>query len=249
MPSSALSRKQLRGVEGAAPYNDKLGLWLYDGGIFWQYSLQRKHIKVVLYMKTKKLHIWELALIGALLVALLTALWAQKTQAEVASELVRLHVLAKDDTDYEQAVKLQVRDEVLRYVQPLLEGARTQAQAVAVLNGNLEGIRRAASAAAGERQVAVTLTEEYYPTREYEGFALPAGEYTSLRVILADGEGRNWWCVVYPPLCTELATERMGLLTDETESLITGQEGYVYRFKLLELWGGLKNWMNNGFLA
>ncbi len=195
-------------------------------------------------MKTKRLHIWELALIGALLLALLTALWAQKTQAEVASELVRLHVLAKDDTDYEQAVKLQVRDEVLKYVQPLLEGTNTQEQAVAVLNGNIDGIRRAAATVAGDRQVAVTLTEEYYPTREYDGFALPAGEYTSLRVILADGEGRNWWCVVYPPLCTDLATERMELLTDETESLITQSEGYVYKFKILELWGRWKaKWM------
>ena len=191
-------------------------------------------------MKTRRLHIWELALMIALLGGLLTALWAQKTQAEVASELVRLHVLAKDDTDYEQAVKLQVRDRVLEYVQPLLNGVTTQAQAVAVLDGNMDGIRAAAAAAAGDRQVAVTLTEEYYPTREYEGFALPAGEYTSLRVILADGEGRNWWCVVYPPLCTELATERMELLTDETESLITGQDGYVYKFKILELWGEIK---------
>ena len=200
-------------------------------------------------MKTKRLHIWELALIGALLVGLLTALWAQKTQAEVASELVRLHVLAKDDTDYEQAVKFQVRDEVLAYVQPLLEGTRTQAQAIAVLNGNMDGIRRAAAAVAGERQVAVTLTEEYYPTREYDGFALPAGEYTSLRVILADGEGRNWWCVVYPPLCTELASAHMELLTDETENLITGRDGYVYKFKLLELWGGLKKWVNDSAFA
>lgn len=191
-------------------------------------------------MKSHKLHIWELALIGALTAALLTALWAQKTQAEVASELVRLHVLAKDDTDYEQAVKLQVRDEVLKFVQPMLAGTKTQAQAVAVLNSNMDGIRQAAAAVAGNRQVAVTLTEEYYPTREYDGFALPAGEYTSLRVILADGEGRNWWCVVYPPLCTELATERMDLLTDETESLITGQEGYVYKFRILELWGEWK---------
>ncbi len=191
-------------------------------------------------MKTRRLHIWELALMIALLGGLLTALWAQKTQAEVASELVRLHVLAKDDTDYEQAVKLQVRDRVLEYVQPLLNGVTNQAQAVAVLDGNMDGIRAAAAAAAGDRQVAVTLTEEYYPTREYEGFALPAGEYTSLRVILADGEGRNWWCVVYPPLCTELATERMELLTDETESLITGQDGYVYKFKILELWGEIK---------
>ncbi len=191
-------------------------------------------------MKTKRLHIWELALIGALLLGLLTALWAQKTQAEVASELVRLHVLAKDDTDYEQAVKLQVRDEVLKYVQPLLAGTNTQEQAVAVLDGHMDGIRQAAASAAGDRQVAVTLTEEYYPTREYEGFALPAGEYTSLRVILADGEGRNWWCVVYPPLCTELATERMELLSDETEQLITQSEGYVYKFKILELWGEIK---------
>ena len=190
-------------------------------------------------MKSKRLHIWELALIIALLAGLLTALWAQKTQAEVASELVRLHVLAKDNTDYEQAVKLQVRDKVLEYVQPLLEGAATQAQAVEVLSGNMDGIRAAAAVAAGDRQVAVTLTEEYYPTREYEGFALPAGEYTSLRVILADGEGRNWWCVVYPPLCTELATERMELLSEDTESLITGQDGYVYKFKILELWGEL----------
>ena len=191
-------------------------------------------------MKTRRLHIWELALMIALLVGLLTALWAQKTQAEVASELVRLHVLAKDDTDYEQAVKLQVRDRVLEYVQPLLNGVTTQAQAVAVLDGNMDGIRAAAAAAAGDRQVAVTLMEEYYPTREYEGFALPAGEYTSLRVILADGEGRNWWCVVYPPLCTELATERMELLTEDTENLITGQDGYVYKFKILELWGEIK---------
>ena len=191
-------------------------------------------------MKTKRLHIWEIALIGALLAGLLTALWAQKTQAEVASELVRLHVLAKDDTDYEQAVKLRVRDEVLKYVQPLLEGADTREQAVEVLNGNMDGIRQAVATVAGDRQVAVTLTEEYYPTREYEGFALPAGEYTSLRVILADGEGRNWWCVVYPPLCTELATERMELLTEETEHLITKSEGYVYKFKILELWGEIK---------
>ena len=186
------------------------------------------------------LHIWELALLGALAVALLTAMWAQKTQAEVADELVRLHVLAKDDTDYEQAVKLQVRDCVLEYVQPLLQCADTREEAMAVLDANMDGIRNAAMTVAGDRQVAVTLTEEYYPTREYEGFALPAGEYTSLRVILADGQGRNWWCVVYPPLCTATAMEGMDRLSDETGMLITQSEGYVYKFKIVELWGELR---------
>ena len=194
----------------------------------------------------KHLHIWELALLGAMVIGLLTALWAQKTQAEVADELVRLHVLAKDDTDYEQSVKLQVRDCVLEYVQPLLTHAETREEAMAVLDANMEGIRSAAMTVAGERQVAVTLTEEYYPTREYDGFALPAGEYTSLRVILADGQGRNWWCVVYPPLCTATAVEAMGQLSEETEQLITQSEGYVYKFKILELWGELKKGFGRG---
>ena len=186
------------------------------------------------------LYIWELALIAALLAGLLTAMWAQKTQAEVASELVRLHVLAKDDTEGEQAVKLAVRDEVLAYLQPLLAGAENKAQAQAVLDAHIDDIRAAASTVAGDRQVAVTLTEEFYPTRDYEDFSLPAGEYTSLRVILADGAGRNWWCVVYPPLCTEAAMEAMDVLSDETEHIISQKDGYVYKFKVLELWGELK---------
>lgn len=190
--------------------------------------------------KKHRLYIWELALMAALLTGLLTGLWAQKTQAEVASELVRLHVLAKDDTDAEQAVKLAVRDEILEYLQPVLAGAENKAQAQAVLDEHIEGIRAAAMNVAGDRQVAVTLTEEFYPTRVYEDFSLPAGEYTSLRVILADGAGRNWWCVVYPPLCTELAMEAMDVLSDETEGIIMQKDGYVYKFKILELWGELK---------
>lgn len=193
-------------------------------------------------MKGKKhtLYIWELALIVALLAGLLTAMWAQKAQAEVASELVRLHVLAKDDSAEEQAVKLAVRDEVLEYLQPVLADTRTKAQAQSVLDEHIEDIRAAAMTAAGDRQVAVTLTEEFYPTRVYEDFSLPAGEYTSLRVILADGEGQNWWCVVYPPLCTQLAMEAMDVLSDETEGIITQKDGYVYKFKILELYGELK---------
>ena len=193
-------------------------------------------------MKEKKhtLHIWELALIAALFAGLVTGLWAQKAQAAVASELVRLHVQAKDDTPEEQRVKLAVRDEVLEYLQPVLAEAQNKAQAQALLDDCMEDIRAAAMTAAGDRQVAVTLTEEFYPTRVYEDFSLPAGRYTSLRVILAEGNGQNWWCVVYPPLCTELAMEAMDVLSDETESIIMQKDGYVYKFKILELFGELQ---------
>ena len=190
--------------------------------------------------RSNRIYIWEWALILVLFGCFAMALWAQKTQADVASELVRLHVLAKDDTQEEQAVKLAVRDEVLAYLEPLLDGVETKARAQQLLDAHMDEIRAAASTAAGNRQVAVTLTEEFYPTREYESFSLPAGEYTSLRVILAEGEGRNWWCVAYPPLCTELATEAMDVLSEETEGIITQKNGYVYKFKILELWGEWK---------
>ena len=88
----------------------------------------------------------------------------------------------------------------------------------------------------------VTLSEEFYPTREYDGFSLPAGNYTSLRVVLGEGEGHNWWCVVYPPLCVsaaEASRAAMETLDDGTAKIITESDGYVYKFKLLELWGML----------
>ena len=87
----------------------------------------------------------------------------------------------------------------------------------------------------------VELGRETYPTREYETFSLPAGVYTSLRITLGAGGGRNWWCVVYPPLCTAgVETAQEALLSDDDIKLITGDGGgYVLRFRLLEWWGSL----------
>ena len=84
------------------------------------------------------------------------------------------------------------------------------------------------------------MSEEWYDTRVYEGFALPEGIYSSLRVIIGDGAGKNWWCVMYPPLCTSLAVEKApsddGIInyTKEELSLIEGK-GYNIKFKGLEL--------------
>ena len=85
------------------------------------------------------------------------------------------------------------------------------------------------------------LGRETYPTREYETFSLPAGVYTSLRITLGAGGGRNWWCVVYPPLCTAgVETAQEAALSDDDIKLITGDGGgYVLRFRLLEWWGSL----------
>lgn len=188
------------------------------------------------------IRIWEMALLLALCVGTMAGVWAQRTQKEITGQMVRLHVLAVDDSDTEQAVKLMVRDKVLEYLRPVLENTENAEDAQEIIGASLENIRSAALTAADGREVTVSLSEEYYPTRQYDGFSLPAGKYNSLRVVLGEGKGHNWWCVVYPPLCitaAEASREAMANLDADTASIITEQEGYVYKFRLLELWGAL----------
>ena len=189
----------------------------------------------------KHLYIWELSALLALCVCLLTGLWAQGKQSAIADSLVRLHVLAVSDEAEEQAVKLRVRDAVLQYLAPKLSNVDSADQAEAVLASSLDEIRAAAETAAGGRAVSVSLSDERYPTRDYEGFALPAGRYRSLKITLGEGEGRNWWCVVFPPVCLAAAQREAvrPVMRPEDYALITREEGWQLKFRIVELWGEL----------
>ena len=197
-------------------------------------------------MIKSKLKIWELSLLIALSLSLCLGTWAQARQEGISGSLVRLHVLAVSDEENEQRIKLGVRDAVLEYISPYLEEARSSEDAKRIISSNLGGIRSAAEAAAQGRRVTVTLSEEYYPTREYEGFALPAGRYDSLRVILGDGEGHNWWCVVFPPLCVSAAQQEKALeaMSDDTRGIVADAEGYQIKFRIVELWNELMEKLN-----
>lgn len=190
----------------------------------------------------KSLRKWEIALLLALCFTLLAGTWAGAASSRVSEGLVRLHVIAASDDATEQAIKLDVRDAVLSYLEPKLYSAADIAGAEALIEANLDGIAAAAESAAQGREVNVTLGEEYYPTREYDTFSLPAGRYQSLRVTLGEGAGHNWWCVVFPPLCltateSEAAFEE---LDGETRAIISSDGGGVqFKFRLLELWGEL----------
>ena len=191
--------------------------------------------------QNRTLHTWELAALLTLCLCLTACLWAEGRQARLASGLVRLHVLAVSDSAEEQAVKLRVRDAVLRYLEPKLAEVSDSQGAEALLARELEGIRTAAAEAAAGRPVTVTLGEERYPTRAYEGFTLPAGRYRSLRVVLGEGKGHNWWCIVFPPVCLS-AVQKESLrpaMNPEDYALITREEGWQLRFRIVELWGEL----------
>ena len=165
-------------------------------------------------------------------------------EAEIYDNTIRLHVIANSDTEHDQNVKLYVRDAVLEKVAELTRSAQNVEEAESIINANVGYIREEAKAALAEigedKAVNVTLSEEYYPTREYESFRLPAGEYTSLRILIGEAEGKNWWCVLYPELCTsgakaDEALIKTGFSKDQIDILTGGDKPqYRLKFKILE---------------
>lgn len=196
---------------------------------------------MLLHEEKKHLRRWELALLLGVCVAAVAGTWLSGQQNALSEKLVRLHVVGSSDSVEEQAVKLQVRDAVLSAAEPLLTEARGAGEARAVLDAHLEELARAGAEAAGGRPVTAALEEDvWFPTRHYTGFSLPAGQYTALRVTIGRGEGRNWWCVVFPPLCNEgvsgEAVRTAGLTQGQADLIAEGSDGYEIRFKTLELW-------------
>ncbi len=189
----------------------------------------------------KKLILPLLSLLAATLIA---AALPTDAEAKIYDDTLRLHILAASDSDEDQALKLRVRDRLLAEFGGELSSARGIEEAEAHLRTLLPEVERIAReelrAHGCDHAVTATISTEWYDTRDYEGFSLPRGYYTSLRVIIGEGEGHNWWCVMYPPLCTELATERApaddGVVdyTREELTLIHGR-GYRVKFKVLEI--------------
>ena len=195
-------------------------------------------------IENKRFRIWEISLMLALCVTLCLGTWAQARQESISGSLVRLHVLAVSDDSNEQRIKLNVRDSVLSYISPKLEDAESPDEAKRIISSELDGIKSAAETAAEGRPVKVTLTQEYYPTRDYGSFSLPAGRYESLRVILGEGEGHNWWCVVFPPLCLTAAESDSAV---ETRGIVTEEDGYRCKFRIVELWGEVCDFFDSVF--
>ncbi|MDR0530492.1 MAG: stage II sporulation protein R [Oscillospiraceae bacterium] len=170
--------------------------------------------------------------------------------AGIRREVLRLHVIANSDSDLDQRAKLYVRDELLRAGAALFDGSINAASAEAAIAPRVPELERCAQKAllafGLNYPVRVEVGEDYFPTRVYEeaGVTLPAGRYQAVRVILGGGEGRNWWCVMFPPLCLPAARARRPVALD---ALFTGGQLRVLRsnpkveirFKIVELWEGL----------
>lgn len=197
-----------------------------------------------------RLKLIEIALLIGLAVFLASGGLALRAQSQLAERVVRLHVLANSDGQEDQALKLLVRDRVLARATELLTQARDRTEAEALLRAELPELEalavRELRANGCAYPVTAELADTEFPTREYDGFTLPAGEYLALRVVIGKGAGRNWWCVVFPPLCTAASADVPAAalaagLTEDQVGLITEEDrGYVLKFKAVEWWEELR---------
>lgn len=163
-------------------------------------------------------------------------------------KLIRFHVIANSDTEEDQELKLKVRDEIISYLQPKLENSSSIEESEKIITSeydNLQSISRETILDNGyEYDVKVGIEYSNFPTKQYSNVILPAGEYKALKVVIGEGEGKNWWCVMFPPLCfvdeengviDKSTDEKLQSVLDEEEyNLITTknkEEGNVVKFK------------------
>ena len=192
-----------------------------------------------------KRHVRRIALVAFVVMCIYG--WGIVTDSQaLQDELLRLHVVGASDSKADQDVKLLVRDAVLASLEEGLDDLTDPAAAYDYVTRMLPEVEEAANrclAAAGfSDTVAVSLTEEAFPTRDYDTFSLPAGVYKALRVVIGEGEGKNWWCVVFPQLCMGeqfVETANMAGLSGELTETLEGE--YEIRFWLLEKLGQVKN--------
>jgi stage II sporulation protein R len=178
-----------------------------------------------------------------LIITLLLSVLPTDAEANIYEDTIRLHILANSDSKEDQALKISVRDGLLLEYGERLRSAGSfegAAQLAENLLSEIESFAEELINAEGyDYNVTAILSEEWYETRDYDDFSLPCGIYTSLRILIGEGKGKNWWCVMYPPLCTELACEDApaddGFIdyTKEELILISGSK-YNLKFKILE---------------
>lgn len=189
---------------------------------------------------------WIKALAGGLMLCLLVQVLGFAGSSEgIRQRVVRLHVLAHDDSEAEQVLKLQVRDAVSREAAAMVGEVTDRTEVLRILEEGLPRLQAAAQAcvvqAGSAHHVQAELAEMYFTTRTYDEGTYPAGVYDAVRITIGDGGGRNWWCVLYPPLCVSAAMKAptaADVLTASQQNVIATPR-YAVRFKLVEWWEAL----------
>lgn len=167
---------------------------------------------------------------------------------DIRNSVLRLHILANSDSESDQELKLKVRDAVLLKSDEIFSDCKTREEALAAAEKSIELLTACAEKTVNDNgysyPVSVAVENVWFEPRKYDGFTLPAGEYEALRVIIGNGEGHNWWCVMFPAVCIPAAEKRdkISSVLNESETDIVEHPGkYRARFKIVEYCGRMKS--------
>ncbi len=191
----------------------------------------------------KKIHRLEISVALGLVISMIISIAGFGAECKnIREDVVRLHILANSDSEADQSVKLAVRDALLECGGEIFSGTLDKNNATIYLNKEKEKLTETANRVLKENgfnySAKIYLVNEYFNTRVYESFTMPAGEYLALKVVLGNGEGKNWWCVMFPPLCLPAATEQTDInavFGENGVKIIEGNGDYEIRFKIVEI--------------
>lgn len=164
------------------------------------------------------------------------------TSESISNKVLRLHILANSDTTEDQNLKLKVKNYILENTSELFCGKNLQ-ENIDIANNNISLIEALANECIANNgysyRAKASVTKEYFDTRVYDDFTLPAGKYNSLKIEIGEGSGHNWWCIIFPSVCLSACTESMGdYLSEDEMKLVTDK--YTPKLKIVEIYEKVK---------
>lgn len=202
----------------------------------------------------KKLNISGKALRLSLIFGLISAIFLSFADFSAGCEdlrqnVLRLHIIANSDSAADQALKLKIRDRIIESSPDIFASSEEVDDAIAVAQNNLPYFEKIANEVIAEENfdytASVSLAECYFETRVYDDFTLPAGNYESLIITLGKGEGKNWWCVIFPEICLPAASKASldDTVNDKGTKIAEEPNRYILRFRVVEIYEQIKNWL------
>lgn len=178
------------------------------------------------------------------------------TQEDIAKKIIRFHVIANSDSDKDQQLKLKIRDEILKFIEPKLKKSASLEDSRNILKLNNNEMKKIAEEIIKNNNfnypVKTSLCKDNFPVKEYGNIVLPAGEYEAYKIIIGNGKGKNWWCVMFPPLCfiditkgevstKETSDEMRRVLTEDEYSIVdnTEESTVILKSKVLEIFNSI----------
>lgn len=172
----------------------------------------------------------------------------------INEKIIRFHIIANSDSERDQKLKLAIRDKILQATPDYFKISKNIDETAENLNSNLENLTKIAkdeiNSQGFDYPVKAEICNMYFQPRKYDKIMLPGGNYRALRITIGSGKGKNWWCVIFPPMCLPAAEETAeieNVLDDKESEIVENEHKYEVKFKILDIFNRIKNWFLDVF--